>query len=85
LFEIKWPVRVLKGGSNGTRFELDLKKLQKSLPVFDNANTQLTLKYVNRPARTDKKNTREQQAKLYLKLLNSGKIKKGLNWPRNLV
>ena len=75
LFEIKWPIRVLRGGSAGSRFEIDLKKLQKSLPFFDHANTELTRKYVNPPARTDIKNTRARQAKLYRKLLDSGKVK----------
>jgi hypothetical protein len=74
-FEIEWPLRVVRGGSNGSRFELDLKKLQKSLPFFDHANTELTRKYVNQPARTVKKNTRATQAKLYRKLLDSGKVK----------
>ena len=75
LFEIKWPVRVLRGGSNGARFEIDLKKLQKSLPFFDHANTELTRKYVNQPKPTSSKSTRATQAKLYRKLLNSGKVK----------
>lgn len=74
-FEIKCPVRVIRGGSSGSRFELDLKKLQKSLPFFDHANTQLTRKYVYQPKPTCPKNTRATQAKLFRKLLDSGTIK----------
>lgn len=32
LYERKWHAKVKRCGSDGTRFELDLKKLQKSLP-----------------------------------------------------
>lgn len=74
-FEIKWPIRVLNRGSKGNQLEIDWSKFREIYPFLANANFCKPVNSVNPPKSTSQKNTRERQAKLYRKLLDSGKVK----------
>jgi len=65
----------LNRGPKGYRFEIDWQKLLKIYPFLVNANLLKSVNSVNQKAAIKKKPTTAEQAKIYRKLLDSGKIK----------
>lgn len=75
LFTIKWPLRALNRGPKGYRFEIDREKLLQIYPFLNHANLCKPPLFVNQKPPKKKKLTPDEQAKLYRKLLDSGKLK----------
>jgi len=75
LFSIKWPLRALNRGPKGYRFEIDWQKLLEIYPFLNHANLCKPADSVNQKPAKKKKVSPDEQAKLYRKLLDSGKVK----------
>ncbi len=71
LFTIKWPLRAINDGRNGIQLGIDWVKFREIYPFLANANFCKPAKSVNQK----KKLSPDEQAKLYRKLLASGKVK----------
>lgn len=74
-FRVKWAVRVVNRGPNGISLQIDWSKMAEYYPFLKGANLLLTAENVNHRKTPRKKNSREEQAKIYRKLLDSGKVK----------
>lgn len=75
LFSIKWPLRALNRGRNGIKLEIDWKKMLQIYPFLDHANLCKPADSVNQKPPKKKKLSPAEQAKLYQKLLDFGKVK----------
>jgi|TARA_R100000963_G_scaffold34158_1_gene27302 hypothetical protein len=75
LFSIKWPLRALNRGPKGYQFEIDWEKLLEIYPFLNHANLCKPRFSVNQKLPKKKKLSPAEQAKLYRKLLDSGKVK----------
>jgi len=75
LFSIKWPIRALNRGPKGYQLEIDWSKLFEIYPFLNHANLCKPVDPVNQKAPKKKKLSPAEQAKLYRKLLDSGKVK----------
>ncbi len=73
-FEIEWPLTALNKGCHGNSLEIDWLKFKEIYPFLANVNFCKPANSVNPTKPTSQKNTRERQAKLYRKLLDSGKV-----------
>ena len=62
-------------GPKGYRFEIDWQKLLEIYPFLVNANLLESVNSVNQKDAKKKKPTTAEQAKIYRKLLDSGKVK----------
>jgi hypothetical protein len=65
----------LNRGPKGYRFEIDWQKLLKIYPFLDHANLSKQVNSVNQKPPKNKKLSPAEQAELYRKLLDSGKVK----------
>ncbi len=74
-FRIKWAVRVKNRGPAGIVLEIDWLKMVEYYPFLKGANFLLTAENVNSRKKKKKKKSRGEQAKIYRKLLKSGKVK----------
>jgi len=74
-FRIKWAVRVKNKGRSGILLEIDWSKMAEYYPFLKGANFLLTAKNVNSRKKKKRKKSREEQAKIYRKLMKSGKVK----------
>ncbi len=77
-FSVKWPIRVLRRGSKGNKYEVDYQKLLNLYPNFNDTNQKFYTKIVNSKTKNKKKKkpkSRAEQRKIYQELLNSGKVK----------
>jgi hypothetical protein len=74
-YRVKWAVRVKNGGPNGISLQIDWPKMVKIYPFLEGANFCKPAKSVNEKPTKKKKLSPAEQAKLYRKLLDSGKIK----------
>ena len=75
LFSIKWPLKALNRGPKGYCFEIDWKKLLEIYPFLNHANLCKPHFSVNQKPPEKKKLSPAEQAKMYRKLLDSGKVK----------
>lgn len=74
-FTVKWPVKVVNKGPYGICIEFHWLELAKNYPFLKGANFLLTAKNVKPSKKKKKKKSREEQAKIYRKLLKSGEVK----------
>jgi len=74
-FNVNWPVRVINGGRSGISLDIDWSKMCKIYPFLKDANFRLTAVNVDSRNEKKRKKSREEQAKMYRKLLRSGKVK----------
>ncbi len=74
-FEIKWPINALNKGSHGYSLEIDWLKFKEIHPFLANVNFCKPVNSVNSKPPKKKKLSPAEQAKLYRKLLASGKVK----------
>ena len=74
-FCIKWAVRVINKGPAGIALEIDRAKMLELYPFLKGANFCKPAQSVNHKAAKKKKLSPAKQAKLYRKLLDSGKVK----------
>lgn len=78
-FSVIWHVETVLDESREQRFTLDQSKMTQNYPFLKDANFRLTpLIYVNSTKtkkRKPKRLSREQQARKYQRLLDSGKVK----------
>lgn len=75
LFSIKLPFKALNRGRNGIKFEIEWQKLLEIYPFLNHANLFKTRVSVNQKPPKKKKLSPAEQAKLYRRLLDSGKVK----------
>lgn len=74
-FQVKWAIRLVNGGPKGMSLQIDWPKMAKKYPFLEGANFCKPAKSVNQKTIKKKKLSPVEQAKLYRKLLNSGKVK----------
>jgi len=74
-FRIKWAVRVKNKGRAGISLQIDWSKMTENYKFLEGANFLLTAENVKSSKKNKRKKSREDQAKIYRKLLRSGKVK----------
>ena len=74
IFRIKWPVVVKIRGRKGLDLKIDRKKLLENYPFFKGANFLIPSDNVNQVSKKRKK-TKAELAEIYLKVLQSGRVK----------
>lgn len=74
-FSVKMPFRCINEGSHGIKYQINYQILAKKHSNWGNANKYLSVNSVKEKPAKKHKLSPVEQAKLYRKLLNSGKVK----------